>query len=353
MKRIFELLIALLFLSVILTGCYLTGEKNNSGSEHNDPPVHGGEHTYIATFDYQISHDFPAQVPKIKVKVKKIDKELVKNALLRDKTIIKEEEFGERTNIITSDDQLLNIYSNSFNYFDRGAASDPKDFTAVALHYNNNAYISEGELKNFSRKEAVERVNTLFDEVGINNYGEPYIIPITPEMANYSLETYGSFNFNGEYTLWTEDDGEYILIYPLNVNGINTSSLQEMRISGRTVFNEKIVVYITKDCILDIEMLVLHDIVSEDEGMAELRFDAEYASNELKSRYSKIILDYPTFFTECRLEYIPFEQTDDSGIIYAPAWCFSGYQLQGPEKDVPFNYFEYYYAETGIRWGGY
>lgn len=344
---------AALLLSAVLTlsGCYQTGEKEISSNQMSDTisPV-GGEKI---EFNYEISPDFPTKVPKIKLNPKNLDTELIKNVLLHDKNITETIEAGVRKIYNTSDGSNLTIVGNSFYFTDMNVVADPKDFGNVVTRYRDLSYSSGEELKAFSRQNAVARVNKILDEFGVENYGEPYIIPVTPETGNFILENYGSFG-REEYTLWNEDDGVYILRYPLNVNGID-ASIKNMRMAGtgKTILGEDILAFVTKDSIFNIEANALYDVISADEGTVDIKCNAEYASNALINYYSKLILQYPTFFTDCRLEYIPGEITSDEEYIFVPAWCFSGYRLKGPDLDMQEYFAEYYYVDTGIRYLGY
>lgn len=361
MKRIFKLLTIVILSSFLLTGCYPTGEKkipsssvpedeqNNSLSSSDIvQSSSNGKKTYSASFDYQIPSDIPDQVPKIKLKPKVLDAERTVEVLLGDRTIPGEVWYSGGTRYTTPDGKVLITYAHSFLFEDKSVMFSQTPSAIVLSDYNWEYYISGDEFKNFSRKEAVERVNSLFDELGIENYGEPAVISVSPESANEILISTNGFGKG--YTLWDENDGVYILKYPLNVNGLNTA-MSSVKIAGRTVYQPTITVHVAKDAVFYISMDLLYEVVSDDEGMAEIRFDALYASNELKDHYSKLLLSDPVFFTECRLEYIPFEQKENSEVIFAPAWCFLAYELFNETR--PNDIYTYYYAETGIRWGGY
>ena len=359
MKLKIKLLTALLISSVFLTGCYPTGEKKNPTNPISDTAQSvDGENTFYAdgivneqldnvTFGFEISADFPAQLNKIKLKPKTVDTETVKNAFLHDKTIIEELHDG-RDIYKTSDKCKLAIFPDSFTFTDDSATEALKRYDEIAAVHNQICNASGEELKSFSSKEAIEHVNEILDTTGVEDYAEPYVIPISPEMANSFLKAHGGSP--DEYSLWDDDDGMYILIYPLKFNGINIPTA-DLKATARMAYGAKITAYVTKDCVFNIKIRTLYELESANEGTADLTFSAVSATNELINRYSKIIINDQRSFTECRLEYIPLEW-DDGGIIFTPAWCFMGYKA---DEGFPLRWdiAEYYYAETGIRYGGY
>jgi len=363
-------------MAILLTGCYPTGEKelpsdkqeissdaqeDPSGGDHTVEPFDGKVSEKIGNveFNYEISPDFPTQAAKIKLKPKQLNEELVKNVLLRDKTITSESEGRYETS-----DGCVLLSGFDIIFADSGIGDSRKNFGNIASVYDDFCRSSSEQLKSFPSMDAVERVNKVLDEIGVENYGEPCIIPISPEEGNAYLEEHGGFtkikdpndvSDENNYTFWTEDDGIYILKYQFKFNGIDIShgNLKTLE-TARTIIGADITAYVTKDDIFYLEINSLYDIASLNEETVDLKFDAAYASNALIEHYSQLTaVRYPTFFTECKLEYIPVERTDDNEVIFAPAWCFMGYWLKGVNNDMPEDFAEYYYSETGIRYGSY
>lgn len=353
---------AALLLSVVLTlsGCYPTGEPSIPSDIQNMPAQNFvgkvSEKAGDAEFNYEISTDLPTQMPKIKLKPKQIDEELVKKVLLRDKTINPEADRPDWV-IETTDGSVLCIGGDWISFADGRVDDNRSNFATIANTYNRFSLSSSEQLTSFSSREAVERVNKILDELGIENYGEPYIIPISHEVGNADLKKYGVHTTNrdqsrDDYDLWTEDDGIYILKYRLDLNGTDICSGNlKTPDSIKTIQGADITAYVTKDLVFYLEVGSWYDVVSLNEEPADLKFSAGYASDSLITLYSKIsTLKYPTSFTDCKMEYVPAEYTDNGEIIFTPAWCFRGYQLRGPNYDSFYDCAEYYYAETGIRY---
>lgn len=361
MKRWFKFLAITTTLTILLTGCYPTGEKNISSTEGS-----GDTQLFVravsekvgdVNFNYEILPDLPTQLPKIKLK-SKLDEELVKKVLLRDKTIAPNADRPDWL-IETTDGSLL-AFDFGFSFTDGRVDDSRSNFVTIPGSFDEFCNSNGDQLEAFSSRDAVERVNKLLDDLGIENYGEPYIIPVSPEKGNDMLKKHGIVTTNkdqsrDDYDLWTDDDGIYILKYRLKFNGTDVCS-GDLKTLGtaRTIPGAEITAYVNKDLIFYLDVTSLYEAISLNEETVDLKFDAGYASDALIEHYSKISsVKYPTFFTECKLEYIPVEIADNNEIIFAPAWCFAGYQLKGVNYNKPEDFAEYYYADTGVRYGSY
>ncbi len=315
------------------------------------------------TFDFKINSKHPTELLKIKLKEKQIDAEILKNALLSGKTITDKNERnlmrgGKQITYKTSDKCVLLVSPGNFSFSDDSIGDTSKNFGTVANYFDEYCNSNNEELTSFSRTDAVQRVNKILDEVGIENYGDPYVIPVSSEMANSYLEENGGFSkeegANKNYTLWEQDDGLYVLKYKFNFGGTDISNADLKAVgSGRTIYGADITAYVTKDNIFYLKVCQMYEEEFVNAGAVELKFSAENAANELIEYYSKQFVEDPKRFTECKLEYVPFEQTNDSEVIFTLAWRISGYELKGVKGDIPTDCVEYYYVDTGKRYGSY
>lgn len=360
MKRWFMFLAITTILTILLTGCYPTGEKDihlAEGSGDAQSLVGAvSEKVGDVDFSYEISPDYPTQLPKIRLKRKNFDEDLCKSILLRDKTIAPNAERPDWL-IETTDGSLLQ-FSYGFTFFDGRVDDNRSNFVTIPGYFDNFCNSSDEQLKSFPSGDAIERVNKLLGDLGIENYGKPCIIPVSPEMGNDILNERGVLTTNkdqsrDDYDLWTDDDGIYILKYRLNFNGTDVCS-GDMKTLGtaRVIPGAEITAYVNKDLIFYLDVTSLYEAVSSNEGTVDLKFGTGYASDALIEHYSKISsVKYPTYFTECRLEYVPVETVDNNEIIFASAWCFAGYRLR--TENYVEDFAEYYYADTGVRYGSY
>lgn len=370
MKHAFKIIIVTTILIGLLSGCYPTGKKAlpsdpqsaSSGASENaeaSQPFFGKVFETLgnAEFNYEIKADFPTELPKIRLKPKQFDEEKLKEILLRGKTINPN---ADRPDWVyeTTDESVLAIADGWISFADGRVDDNRSNFATIANYYNKYSRSSDEELNSFSSEDAISRANTLLDELGIENYGKPCVIAVSPEVGNAYLKEYGVATTNkdqspDDYDPWNEDDGIYILKYRGNINGVDISSgNMKTPDSSRSIQGTDISVYVKKDMIFYLEINSWYDVVSLNEETVDLTFDAGYVSNALIEHYGKISkLKSPVFFTECKPEYVP-QGSENGELIFTPAWCFSGYQLRGPKHDYFVDCAEYYYAETGIRYGG-
>lgn len=358
MKKHFIAAALILSVVIILSGCYPNAQKtlpNSAGSEANGFVGKVSEKIGNAEFNYEIKADFPAELPKIRLKLKQFDEEKLKSVLLRDKTI---DPNADRPDWVyeTTDESVLAITGDWITFADGRVDDNRSNFATIANYYNKYCRSNDEELSSFSSEEAISQANKLLDELGVENYGKPCVIAVSPEVGNAYLKEHGVATTNQEqspddYDLWNENDGIYVLKYRENINGIDISSgNMSTPNSSRTIQGTDISVYVKKDMIFYLEINSWYDVVSLNEETVDLKFDAGYASNALIEHYGKIPkLKRPVFFTDCNPEYV-LQSSENGELVFTPAWCFSGYQKH-PETDYFTDCAEYYYAETGIRYG--
>lgn len=371
MKHKLKFLALITALTISFTGCYPTGEKplpsggssDAQGSSEASQPFAGKVYEKFGNVElnYEISVDFPTQLPKIRLKRKEFNEELCKSVLLRDKTIVPKEGIVDWV-YYTSDDCMLVVGGDSLQFSDESIISKLKHFDIFTTIWNKYCRAGSVQLKSFSSAEATERVNKLLDELGIENYGEPDVVTVTPEEANAYLEKTGAKKVtevdysdpSKEYIPWDTDGGLYILKYRFNYNGIDLCAANLKTLgTSRVIKGADISVCITKDGITSFKVNMLYDVVSLNEETVDLKYDAKYASDQLVEHYSKITaVQSPTYFTECKLEYIPLDQ-DNGEVVFAPAWCFMAHTVDEEDSDWRSDYAEYYYADTGRSYGGY
>lgn len=369
--KFFALIIAL---TISLTGCYPTGDKplpSNGGGNLSDASGNiSGSELFSGKISekfgnvelgYEISPDLPTQLPKIRLRQKYFDEEVCKSVLLRDKTIVPKEGIVDWV-YYTSDDCMLAVGGDSLQFSDENIINKLKHFDIFATIWNKYCRAGSVQLKSFSSAEAAERVNKLLDELGIENYKEPDFVTVTPEEANAFLEKTGAKKVgendysdpNKEYIPWSEDDGLYILKYRFNYNGIDLCAANMKTLgTSRAIKGADVSVCVTKDNIISIKANTMYDVVSLNEETVDLKYDAKYASDRLVEHYSKITaVQEPTFFTECKLEYIPLA-LESGEVVFTPAWCFTAYTADEEDDYWRSDYAEYYYADTGRGYGGY
>ncbi len=124
------------------------------------------------TFDFKINSDDPTELPKIKLKEKQIDAEILKNTLLSGKTITDKNERnlmrgGKQTTYKTSDKCVLLVSPGNFSFSDGSIGDTSKNFGTVANYYDKYCNSNNEELAAFYRADVIQRVKKIIGEVGV------------------------------------------------------------------------------------------------------------------------------------------------------------------------------------------
>ena len=195
-----KLLIIILMLTVMLTGCFPSGElktssepdannKNNVTSSENSDNSESSAPTAPAVpqdlehvkFNIELDSEYPTELPIIKAKIATFDFEEVKPIFLGDKNVT-----AEGNGIYYTDDGVTFVVRNDIiayhtdHYYDNDGenrliyqiqSAAVKD---VARYYMNYPNVNS-ELEGFPRSEAIERANELVERVGLKYLGEPIV----------------------------------------------------------------------------------------------------------------------------------------------------------------------------------
>lgn len=378
MKHKLKFIAIITALTISLTGCFPTVEKPlTSAPSESVSDASGTSSSSQATerfsgkvyeklgdveLNYDISADFPTQLPLIQLRQKVFDKEQVKSVLLRGKTIVPREDYADYV-FYTDDDLELTVWDDEIRFEDCSTMSQLKHLGFLCLVYGTFYRAGDAQLSSFPSSEATARGNKLLDELGIENYGSPSIITISPEMANEIMDKITKGNKvtedsytdpDAEYIPWTEDDGLYILRYKLNFNGVDLCS-SEIKTTGtsRSVKGTTVTMGVIKDRVVFFRARAVYDVVSLDAGNVDFKYDAKYVSDELIDHYSRITaVSSPICFYKCKLEYIPLKN-ENGDVIFTPAWCFMAYEISEEGEPLMGDKAEFFYADTGRGYGGF
>lgn len=380
MKKCFHFIGVTMLSLILLSGCYPTGEQSaiDSTLSGNSSEIVGEVNVISSDAADNLSNRFvnkylenvefryelpamPAGVPKIKLKIKEWNADDVKTLFLSDKQISEAEENNSGKEYVfgTSDNCSLTVSAGSISFSDANEGNNSFEYRSVASFYDEVCYASEAELAGFPSNKATESVDILLDKLGITNYGEPTVIPITPQMANEYYNNYGgSAKKDGSETVfseWTEENGVYVLKYPLVYNGYNIS-MSRFRVSNSDIKSGGtfITAYVSKDKVFYFKAKDIYDAACENMGEVQIKYDADNLSNALIDFYSKQVSLQAKTFDKCCLEYIPYERSDwDSyETVFVPALAFRGYSSENQESGlaVMSDNAEYFYADTGARY---
>lgn len=236
--------ISILLAAAMLSGCYPDGAvsqvlQEQSTDEPFDPHVQAryGE----VTLDYIIPDEYPTEVPKITITKKDSwDREKLVPFFLGDqpyelstppKCAVEYHYFvrgnTRRHNKTLSLDKGYLKYINGEHYYNEYMQGSIGSTYIPLRHYASDEQLS------FPSDDAIERTNLYLEALGITNYSEPLVIPISKERADRVYEdTGGGLNYatlpdeGGEIAPgvpWTEEQEFYVLIYQLEYNGIKVN----------------------------------------------------------------------------------------------------------------------------------
>lgn len=373
--------VSILLAAVMLSGCYPDGAVSVSLPEQSteEPFDHHVQAQYgEITLDYMIPDEYPTEVPKITITKKGTwDREKIVSFFLGDQSYkLSTEPIGDpnpytfiytvagpttRRNTNLYIDKGYLSYTNGYHFWNEYMQGSVGD-TYVGMR----RYASDEQLS-FPSEDAIRRANEYLEVLGITNYGDPLVIPISKERAdrvyefegggrNYATLPEGGGAFDPAVP-WTEEQEYYVLIYQLEYNGIkvNDGSIRFNGMGGTAAEGMNVVAYVDKN---EVFRLVAKDIgepAPEASGVAPIKFSPKQASDALREFLEKRVNSTKQVIYKCCLEYVPFERVDvndrtSSKVIYVPAWVFYGYE-EGEQWDMEKQCAYLFYAETGVRYG--
>lgn len=362
MKHKLKLIALITTLTVSLSGCFPTGENQlpSNGSETAQPFSGRISEKYgDVELDYEIPADLPTKLPKIKLKLTDFskDEDHIVSVLFDGKTQVKNENYADWVHF-ASDNSFLAVSDDEISFDNGGINNEFKHYHYFSATYKDLRRENGEQLNYFSSSEAVERGNKLLDDLGIENYGDPHIIAVTPKEANEELPKFcekqvtedSCSDPENEYIPWDEDDGLYILRYKLNFNGVEVPDCWT-NLTGSSRAASKapgIIIGVTKENIVYCKAKRSYDVVSLDNGTSDLIYDAKYASDKLAEHYSKITkVSMPIVFYQCKPEYVFYKNEADGSAVFVPVWCFMGRMSDREDPSVGLDCAACYYCGTG------
>ncbi len=372
MKKISKSIIALMLAS-LLGGCYPSEPKidpvisSESGELNSEQNIGGDPHIILNTdgliADIELPANIPAELPQIKLTLKKWDKDFMEKTLLNGKRIVErwdgECQFypDEKFYGYDTEDQIRVFFEQGrFLYDDKEALGGEFKYGSVYSFAYDDFTANDAELSAFSRENAVTRVNEFLDRLGITNYGEPRVTPIMADFAESVLSEYKAHSEKigkpFDYTPWTTNEEIYFLRYPL-IYGTAELCAEPLAIPQKEWNSEGsyIDAVVTKDKIIHINMSDIFEEEYETINKSAVNYNSSRAFEKLKDHYSNLVLTKPINFYKCKLVYIPSDVSEDlTSLSYTPVWNFFGYADMPDSRLGKYQYIEYFYVDTGIRY---
>ena len=336
-----KLLIIILMLTVMLTGCFPSGELKTSSepaansttnvtpsdNSDNSEPDAPKELEHVK-FNIEPYGEYPAEAPVIKTKRAVFDVEEMKALFIAGKDIIHEQTGDDVNNFDTSDGAWLSVRKDGITYvpdehrYDgdtekKNISRMQQNAATYALSYSKSFPNINIELEGFPRYEAIERANELVKTVGVKFLGEPTVYTFTAEDIH---------NFDKKITLSKEDEF-YLVIYPTAYGDIPVSWW-----STKENYASKVEIILTKEKLVKLDCEDVFDNI-EVIDTVQIKCGAENALSRLYDYYR--IDETPQFRFEydgLDITYITDSYDTKNGVFtYRPLWCASGtmYDMDG------------------------
>ena len=356
------LLIMTIMCTLLLSGCFPTGEKAVDKAQYSDIIGIVEEINNFSIDNLELPDSYPESLPKIRVTLKEWGVNV--SDIVSDGAVIKEtkEYPSDRVN---DGSYIVDMFDN--NYFVNHEAGK----IYYSRFYNNNDYNDEeltastqhriwsyikatyaddlldvSELDGFGKEEALQRLRTIFAELDITCFGEPLIYTVTAEYAN-SLENDRKLSASDEF---------YCIVYPICFENIPFIYDAQIGIEGSDypfAVSNRVEAIVSKDRIDELDMDWICGNEYEKTENVQISVSPEDALSVIVSAYKDRKLDCETVFNSCKLVYIPIETDGKYSFTYSPAWEFSGYIKHDDGSVVNLDKTaEIVYADTGRRYIG-
>lgn len=330
-------------LSLLLSGCYPTGEFQSNSASQNNSDFQGDKFCISA----DLSLDVPKSLPIVKVDFKKFDNKKMIDLFLNGETIIEMKEDEQIFSRYVTDKSRLIINNSagilSFDVQDEKSRSQSYYLSwMLASKYIPKEFPnSMRELENFSATEAVSRAKELTNALGLDNLGEPMIYSVRADDVNGFITSENNkqnsgksendssnlfdINFEGMDSNLSSEDSFYYITFPSEINGIEISD-GEREWNGESFHhNSNVKIVIAKNRVVSLECNFLYENVEIVDDF-QINVDAGNAAAKLAEYHNlKKSEDYYEF-NQCNIRYITSEYEYEKGyIVYTPVWQFSGW----------------------------
>lgn len=342
MNKKFAVAIVLSLLILLLTGCFPTGEYeqkssetvNNAddsiASERSDFPV--PNELKNVKFNFELTGDYPSEVPTIKVKKQIFDADEMKALFIDGRTIVDDYSEDGFRRFTTAEGETLVLEKGRVYYTVDHYNQDPNknsifntqtscadDLQILYIEYHH----LDSELDGVSRAEALAQADELVKSLHIKYLSEPNIYAFTAEDCNavYSDREDRYFDENYEF---------YLVRYYAEYNGIPIAAASaKLYENERTIHTPTTVnVLIGKDGLIQFECLCVFDNVEIVE-QTQIKCKLEDAVRNYYEHYSvkDTALDYTLEYDKIGLEYTTTSSDFAAGeIVFKPIWHMYGTQ---------------------------
>ncbi len=335
---------AALFLSVVLTlsGCFPTGEKDptpDTSLDLSDNKLFEfSKNDLTASFEIPDTPDNIAT--RIRLKEKKFDTDEILDLFFSGKTIDPAATFEDHywaydKSFLRLSEDLNEIYfADGYSCCDMigETPNTPVNYT-VTLYYGKDEYREVydigSELEGFPVQSAVDRALELASKLGLTHLGSPKVYAFDVDtFEKIKKDTPGRYN---EALPLTQDEEVYLLRFPQVFDGIELANSYSLQIDDDTqkgglgfVYSPEVVVGVSKSDIYFFEAEEAYEAEYEILSSDPMKYDLNYALNELTSYLNRVYFNDPTLINNAKLVYFPVTRKAQGYVEFLPAWSFTG-----------------------------
>lgn len=349
-----KLLIVILMLTVMLTGCYPSGELEQSDkSAANDSTSadssDSGEVSEPAAFTipndlknikftFELGDNYPSEVPVIKAKERIFDVEEIKAMFIDGKAVIDQRLDEDSGYFVTSDGESLSFRKGGVDYYAANLSDDAEkkeiyDIQATAARNLRFFYLDyqylDSELEGFSRAEALERADKLVKTLDIKFLGEPSIYAFTAEdVENVFRGKYTDKDGNDIMAHLSKEDEFYLIRYYGEYSGITMPGEIGRVFEDTSAENTQVDVVLTKDSLVQLKCNNVFDSI-EAVDTTQIKCGVDAAISKAHDYYSAkdSVMNYQLEYDSIGISYVTFERDRIAGeCIFKPLWHMSGAQ---------------------------
>lgn len=381
-SKAFIALPILIGLSLLLTGCYPTGEESinlssnkpissstemqtddtDTSSAQSSSKLIAKYESEQFTVDLNFPVDVPPQASEIELKPRYWDNDKLREIFIGDKEITSETDYksdgfpDEKRFVVYFGDNMRLIYEPmNISCECRDDISGVQSSIASSIDAKWLEQFSNEELKSFSKSDALARVQNIIDKLEITNVGKPVIRSVTAEKGNELMSGRTSVDKDGNedaYPKITDDDEFYFITYPLVYNDIELSQHMKMNADiKKSHWPSYIKAIVTKNGIVDFECSKIYEPEFEAQENVLINCGAKEALNVLIKQYTDTFQMSHTTLRGCKLVYITTEALDGQCRVFTPIWQFSGCEITEAEKKQGLEperlHYDYVLPQTG------
>lgn len=345
-------------LSFTLTGCFPTGPRQTSSqeSESADSEIEtstaesaASSKSYADDLDktenFNLDIDVPSEIPKIKftsLNMPTLDS--IKSLSIFDgQKIIEENEISAIQDVrsmgyvLKTDDFTFNIQSSETWITYNDPIKEAQDFASTKSSSPLLEYSENADFVDFPRSEAINKVVSLANELGITNLGEPRCVAVTADDMNKTIDKYSEKYSDFESVRLSENDGVYYILIPTAMNGFPAANVDRRGLPvmgddpgeiGASPSNE-VVAVVSSNGFAHFHAFAYLDSQTNDFETVEnisIKYSASEAFELLAQQEHEWFERFPRIFTNCSMVYIidsmiNFREPNQTS-VFVPVWEF-------------------------------